>query len=1282
MRPEETEESLALRGLHVLAPWTWRALVLGVVLLAAYVAVGRFLLLQLHEVREPLLAGLSERLPFTLEADEVRGGWTAFSPEIEFTGLRLVAGDGGGAPVALSGGRLRVDVPASLAGRTLQVSRLELTGLELDARLTDAGAIEIRGFRSGGAKVLQAWLETFLPNVRHVTFRASRLKLETPAGPLDLTLDLRLDREGNERHLQGNLRGEAIELALRAEGIGSPLDPLSWAGDVFVDARSSDLEAFDGLWKRLRWPFSLAGQASVQFWLAREEGSSSASVRVSGETLRLEERHGAWSLPLDALAFEAALSQRDRHWSLLTEDFHVERAQQVVDLDRAQFDWWGRALRIRMTDLELDALPALLAAAPGIPAGLREALPDLSPRGQVRTIELRLDDLARPADSWRLRVALDEVAVGSWRGAPSLEGISGFLDLGPVGGRLLLDSQSLRTRYPKVYRQAQAYDDALGELRIAWDPDHLQIDSGLLRLTGDEGQAVGLFALDVPLQPRATGIELDLLVGIEDSDLAFRDRYLPYRLPEPLLAWLERSIVGGAINSAGFVWRGSTRRGQEAHRTVQLFVDVAGAELEYDPAWPSLEGLDGTLWIDNAETLARVPRARSAGADLESLMVRVLAGGGGAQLDLAGRLRGDAAAAGGLLRTSPLAAATDGIFRDWTFSGPLEGVLRLGLPLGPGNRTPTVALDLDLDNVDARIAQVDLEVGALTGPLRYRSDAGFRGSRLAFEALGGSGEIAAQATEDASIDLRFAGDVAADAVTAWLNQPLLAAAEGRASLDGYLRVTPAGEARLALESDLVGVRLDAPRPFGKAAEQPLVLGLGVALDADPRLELSLGERLRVAMDFRGGTLERTTGRLGGARPEPERCDARYCLSGSLSSLDLTAWADFRKRYLAGPAAPSDAADPPEPFTYRIDSLGLGELVIGSSTLGRARVDLWGTETLWQGALESSWVQGSLTRRDGELQLLLERLDLDGLGSGEPVALADFIDSLPPMRVDVLDLFSGERRLGQVGFDLEPRPREGALYAGGVTGRLWEIRLDDPYPGLLRWSTGAAGERTEIEFDPTFADFGAVIAAAGYTPSLESERGDATLRLAWPGPPAAFQAAAATGSLRLRAERGRILETRPGPLALIGFFNFAEIVRGLSLSHVFESGIPFETAEAELYLHAGTVEVADLQIDGAASAFAFSGVSDLAQGEVDGELVVTLPVANNLPWVAALAGGPAVAAGVFVVSKVFEKQVNRMSSAVYGVSGDINAPEVEFRRLFDDTLMQTPQAPAGSGTGDG
>ena len=70
--------------------------------------------------------------------------------------------------------------------------------------------------------------------------------------------------------------------------------------------------------------------------------------------------------------------------------------------------------------------------------------------------------------------------------------------------------------------------------------------------------------------------------------------------------------------------------------------------------------------------------------------------------------------------------------------------------------------------------------------------------------------------------------------------------------------------------------------------------------------------------------------------------------------------------------------------------------------------------------------------------------------------------------------------------------------------------------------------------------------------------------------------------------------------------------------------------------------------------------------LDGELVVTLPLVENIPWVAALAGGLPVAAGTYLLSKVFEDQVNQLSSGVYSVSGSLSEPKVLFERVFDAT----------------
>lgn len=64
------------------------------------------------------------------------------------------------------------------------------------------------------------------------------------------------------------------------------------------------------------------------------------------------------------------------------------------------------------------------------------------------------------------------------------------------------------------------------------------------------------------------------------------------------------------------------------------------------------------------------------------------------------------------------------------------------------------------------------------------------------------------------------------------------------------------------------------------------------------------------------------------------------------------------------------------------------------------------------------------------------------------------------------------------------------------------------------------------------------------------------------------------------------------------------------------------------------------------------------------LVATLPVGSNLPWVAALVGGLPAAAGAYVVTKVFEEQVDSFSSAVYDIRGTVQQPELSFKKIFD------------------
>ena len=96
---------------------------------------------------------------------------------------------------------------------------------------------------------------------------------------------------------------------------------------------------------------------------------------------------------------------------------------------------------------------------------------------------------------------------------------------------------------------------------------------------------------------------------------------------------------------------------------------------------------------------------------------------------------------------------------------------------------------------------------------------------------------------------------------------------------------------------------------------------------------------------------------------------------------------------------------------------------------------------------------------------------------------------------------------------------------------------------------------------------------GYQEVIETEDGVFDLSLEWPGGPQDFSLQDARGMLRLDVNEGKFPQApggAAGALRVVSILNLAEIVQRLSLSQMFESGIPFNSMEGEVVFHGGTI----------------------------------------------------------------------------------------------------------------
>ena len=93
---------------------------------------------------------------------------------------------------------------------------------------------------------------------------------------------------------------------------------------------------------------------------------------------------------------------------------------------------------------------------------------------------------------------------------------------------------------------------------------------------------------------------------------------------------------------------------------------------------------------------------------------------------------------------------------------------------------------------------------------------------------------------------------------------------------------------------------------------------------------------------------------------------------------------------------------------------------------------------------------------------------------------------------------------------------------------------------------------------------------------------------------------------------------------------------------------------------------ELQIVGPSGAFKFSGTTDMARETLDMNMVVVLPLTQNLPLAAVLLGaGAPIGGALFVLDKILGDPLSKLTSASYRVNGSWDQPEVRLKRVFDD-----------------
>ena len=1214
---------------------------------------GRLVASQLARFEAPLNAWLAPR---GVHLSGVRGAWHGLHPVLAAQRVAFPGGE-------LDGAVLELDLAESLWRNRIVARRFEVADARLRLVKTPAGwRLDGAGQPAG-----MDWVP-FFQHSDELRLSAT-IGLAGPAGSGDLKLQaLAVNRDGRNRWRATVAPGGCPACTLRVDfdvdDVGLDKD---LAGAARISAQGFAVDA------------ALAAATGLPPMAIHLDGIWRSDGRQGSVTARA--RAAEVGLPGGAVNL-AARAVAKGYNGFYRGMLGVEAAAQGATFTPPSLDFVGDvrgALTLWAAQLDLGAWNTFLIAALGADGAVGRWFDGVRARGALRDFRLHLDG-AGVAYSGRL----EDASTRSYRGIPEFHGANARLWGHPHAAKIEFESRAAHAALPDHFEHPWPYDHAAGVMTAWFEPSYLGLRG---RLETRLGTAHSATALALTRPKDALEGRLSVAAAVDAAAVDDAKRYMPRKLPGGLKPWLDASLVAGRLDDATILYHGHTRAlpGLPMRR-LELAGDVVDGALAYHPAWPVAERLHGHLRVKGTAVLATNFVGVSSGAAFEGVSVHAPAGASHAQVR--GRTEVDVQQALNFVHATPTAAFVPYVCECWRGAGPVqvEGNLRVplrGIGLGLADQAPRapaaaaeppaeaptalalarrksglegadVALTFDLAGAALDFTDVGLRFADLHGRASFRSPHHLVAEGLAGELFGAPVTVSAESKDDAvTFAVRGASGVEDVYELIGARAAGFARAAGAFGFDASLAVFPASgrPPQLTVATDGLGLELNLPAPLGKTADVARPLSAKLLFSDDyTRVEFLEGGLAGWLHVLDGELLG---GAVGVGAPVPAAASRGVTISGHIGALDVAELGDLE---VAATTA------------WHLQDFTIEGIHFESLTLPRLRLDGGLAPGGFELAVVSEAVTGRL-RRQGDtpiqVDLALVRLP-GGEDDADPLDVA-LMDRIPALDVAIGHVLVDEEDFGSWHFGV--RPGEGELRLTDVHGEIKGLSIAAGESVIWRRET----DTTSFQGSVVAGDLAAVLPQWGYDTNVESAAVRIEGEARWPGSPLNFELHDLSGDMRLAVAEGRFLDVAEAPggrfLALLNFSKIAHRLQ-LDFSDVFGKGIGFDSIRARTVFDDGLLRFAEpMLIEGPGSEFKIYGTVDFANGSLDNDMIVTLPLSSSLPWYAIwlASTNPATAASVLLGQQVFKEQLDALSSARYRVTGAIEDPEPKLVGLFSGDI---------------
>jgi len=1285
----------------------WVAFVAALMLLAVYVSVGRIAMPRLGNYQTQIEAVLSERLGIQVTAQSLQGEWQGLQPaaslqRVVLHSLASTQETSTSKPILeIRQIVMKLDVISSLLAMQPVFSSMELEGMHFDLSQNPQGKWSVTGMpaRGKGGNPLN-WLllqKQLLLSQVELTLHPQNTS----------TKSLSIPEWGLRCGLAACSSQGSVELS------GDATAPLKFSLNIYDTPSDADFR-LEGYLESpplplLEW-LPLAGQQDPLFDDV-DELTLGGEVWFEWAQQQIVDVRGSLDLPVidlgndnealaavdflhTSFAWRRGTTNSDELWALWLSDLtfkwagHVfEPAQRRVSLVQQE---QGQMVRLIADRFELEPISNTMLALDSLPKNLRNVLSSLKPRGQLVNVhfdyQLPKSVKTKTAPDFKLQANLREVAVSAWQHAPSASGVSGYIEVGPTAGLVDFVSNGLKLHFPRVYKQGWQFDQASGEVNWLREENSFWLKGEQLFLLGDLGEITGQFGL----LTSTNGIEprLSLLIGLKDSQLPDALTLVPDRiLSTKAIEWLQQAFVDGDAPYTRFILDQQLKKGAPAvSKSLAIEIDAKHVDFSFHPDWPHLTDAEANVQIIDQQVVVAASQARFYDLALRDIKANYDLKPGGARLKATADVQGELKQAWRTLTETPLQKNLFELADDFQFSGQMQGQLALDLPFGAQGES-NVEVGFSTRNGGLNIPSLSVKTNDIRGDFSYSSKAGLTAPAFQSKLFGFPAQaaiVSKQTAEGLSTELSVQGQLKVESLSPWVPAMVLDRLAGETDYQAQLSFGRGSKSQLQINSALKGVSVVLPAPLGKNAEQSSSFSFNLALSEPQIHTLRYADLFGYSLMFKDKAYQNGDITIGSATSR-YRSGSSILVNGALSELDYQQWSEVVEK-APSPVASSVGSSRTEPtLLSKIKSvqLDVARFDFLDNSYDNVKFTAEQHQGDWNVTFDNPVARGELGYYPASGKTLavdFEYLYLPGssadvgadgdisteIGASDDSldALAEIIpQQLPELDLRVSSLFLGEQPFGRWAFNL--RPNNNGVKLENVDFELRGLQAK----GEADWLYDNGEHNSQFHGDVLIPSVAGMLEAWQIAPAIDGAEAKIQGQLNWPGSPANFSLLTMQGPLTLKAKQGRIVDLQSIPL--LGVLNFNTLTRRLRLdfSDLFKKGFSFERAQGVLQFERGTMQLKEpLVIDGPSAKFKVEGQTDLLNEQFDHDVIVVLPVTDNIPVIAALAGFPQVGVPVYLFNRAFGEVFDRFTSVNYKVSGSWDKPEVVLSSFFDTSEL--------------